>query len=186
MKSENHDRPSFSIESSQSRALPVCASRNCIANTRAKYDANSPGWSGRPRYPRYPSGRTRATSPLPAAKIRETSRAGSSNAVTAAPLFRGRVEHEIRADRIANSILDLPSNPLERADRLRHGVIAREQEQGPSVRDQVEEHHRLTATGVYERRIGNAVAGLKSPRSETQPAARLARSSASTEREEPR
>jgi hypothetical protein len=37
---------------SVSRALSACTSRNCIANTRARYDASSPGWSRRPRYPR--------------------------------------------------------------------------------------------------------------------------------------
>src|SRR5215210_7620516 len=69
-------------------------------------------------------------------------------------------------------MVDLPSNRLKRANRLRHSVIAWEEEQRPSLRDQVEEHHRLTAA-IDERPIGDAVTGLKSPGTAPQPAARL-------------
>ena len=86
---------------------------------------------------------------------------------------RGRVQHEVRADRIANSVLDLPGDPLKSANGLRCCLIALEEEQGPSLGDQVEERHRLTAAGVDECRIGDAVAGSKPSTMATQPAASL-------------
>ena len=76
-------------------------------------------------------------------------------------------------DRIANSIADLPGDPLERASCLRCGPVAREDEQGPSLGDQVEERHRLTATGIHERRIGDAVTSPESAGIAAQPAACL-------------
>ena len=86
---------------------------------------------------------------------------------------RGRGQHEVRVDRSANSVLNLPGDPLKRANGLRCCLIALKEEQGPSLGDQVEERHRRTAAGVDECGIGDPVAGSKPSTMATQPAASL-------------